>query len=58
MQMKYIKLKNLLILFNFFSILLLGALVYILSERVAFQEEKERILNISMLLLERENKEE
>ena len=56
--MKYIKLKNTLILFNFFSILLLGALVYILNERLVFQEEKERILEISFNMVEVEKKEE
>lgn len=55
--MKRIKLNNTLILFNFFSILLLGALVYILNERLAFQEQKERTLEISMIVVEKENKE-
>ena len=56
--MRHAKLKNMLILFNFFSILLLGTLVYILNERLVFQENKERTLEISMLVMEKENKEE
>lgn len=41
------KLKNLLILGSFFSVLLLGVLVYYLHERVIFLEKQERVLEIN-----------
>lgn len=42
-----VKLKNILILGSFFSVLLLGVLIYYLHERMIFLESQERVLEIN-----------
>lgn len=45
-----VDLKNLIILFSFFSIVLMSIMVYILNERVVYLEERDPVITVELIV--------